>query len=131
LSVENLSMQKIVKNNSFSVYAGQITGIFGLIGSGRTETMKIVAGIHKRDMFHGGEIFFEGRPIRYRVPAQAVRDEIVYVTEDRKIEGFFETMSIAETINMGQLVAAQGEELIVSERKQAETSRNWIKSLSI
>ena len=131
LSVENLSMQKIVKNNSFSVYAGQITGIFGLIGSGRTETMKIVAGIVKRDVFHGGEVFFDGRPIRYRVPAQAVRDEIVYVTEDRKIEGFFETMSIGETIHMGQLVANRGEETLISARRQADVTRDWIKALSI
>ena len=36
----------------------------------------------------------DGKPVRYRVPAQAVRDGIVYVTEDRKVEGFFETMSI-------------------------------------
>ena len=47
LSVQNLSMQNIVRNNSFSVFAGQITGIFGLVGSGRTETAKIIAGVVK------------------------------------------------------------------------------------
>ena len=44
-------MGKMVRNNSFTVYAGQITGIFGLIGSGRTETAKIIAGVHKRNIF--------------------------------------------------------------------------------
>ena len=84
-----------------SVFAGQITGVFGLVGSGRTETMKMVAGVLKRDFFHGGEVLLNGRPVRYRVPAPAVRDGIVYVTEDRKIEGFFETMSIADNIYSG------------------------------
>src|SRR3984957_1443243 len=56
LSVQNLSMGKLVRNNSFTVYAGQITGVFGLIGAGRTETVKIVAGVSKRNFFHGGEV---------------------------------------------------------------------------
>ena len=94
-------MGSMVRNTSFSVYAGQITGIFGLVGAGRTETMKVVAGVLKRDFFHGGEVRLEGKPVRYRVPRQAVRDGIVYVTEDRKVEGFFETMSIAENIQTG------------------------------
>jgi simple sugar transport system ATP-binding protein len=98
LSVQNLSMSRVVKNNSFTVYAGQVTGIFGLIGSGRTETAKIIAGALKRDFFHGGEVRLNGRSVRYRVPRQGVKDGIAYVTEDRKIEGFFETMSIAENI---------------------------------
>ena len=42
LSVENLSMGSMVRNTSFSLYAGQVTGIFGLVGSGRTETLKVV-----------------------------------------------------------------------------------------
>src|SRR6185295_11075678 len=47
LSVQNLSMSSVVRNTSFSVFAGQITGVFGLIGSGRTEMAKVVAGILK------------------------------------------------------------------------------------
>jgi simple sugar transport system ATP-binding protein/ribose transport system ATP-binding protein len=89
LSVENVSMGSVVRNTSFSVYAGQVTGMFGLVGAGRTETMKIVAGVLKRDFFHGGSIRLRGRPVRYRTPRPAVLDGIVYVTEDRKVEGFF------------------------------------------
>ncbi|MDB5554405.1 MAG: transporter ATP-binding protein, partial [Rhizobium sp.] len=86
LSVQNLSMGNIVRNTSFSIYSGQITGMFGLIGSGRTETAKIIAGVVKRNFFNGGEIHLRDKSVRYRVPRQAVRDGIVYVTEDRKIE---------------------------------------------
>ena len=98
LSVRNLSMGAMVRNTSFSIFAGQVTGIFGLVGAGRTETMKIVAGVLKRDFFHGGEVRLQGAPVRYRTPRPAVVDGIVYVTEDRKVEGFFESMSIAENI---------------------------------
>jgi simple sugar transport system ATP-binding protein len=111
LSVQNLSMQNLVRNTSFSIFAGQITGIFGLVGSGRTETAKIVAGAAKRDLFHGGDIRFDGRSVRYRTPRQAVGDGVAYVTEDRKAEGFFETMSVAENIYIGRISSASHEEL--------------------
>ncbi|MFK5980693.1 MAG: sugar ABC transporter ATP-binding protein [Rhizobiaceae bacterium] len=130
LSVQNLSMSRIVKNNSFSVYRGQITGIFGLIGSGRTEAAKILAGVDKRDFFHGGEIKFDGKSVRYRVPSQAVKDGIVYVTEDRKTEGFFETLSIAENITIGLLAMVRGRQL-VRIGKIREKVAKWIKTLNV
>jgi ABC-type sugar transport system ATPase subunit len=72
LSVQNLSMQNVVRNTSFSIFAGQITGIFGLVGSGRTETAKIVAGVAKRDLFHRGDIRFEGLRGRRSVTASSM-----------------------------------------------------------
>ena len=97
-------MRNMVRNTSFSVFAGQITGMFGLVGSGRTETAKIIAGVAKRDFFHGGDVRLEGQ-VRCATGrrAQAVGDGVVYVTEDRKGEGFFETMSVAENIYIGQI----------------------------
>ena len=61
LSVQNLSMQNFVRNTSFSIFAGQVTGVFGLVGSGRTETARIIAGVVKRDFFHGGDVRFDGQ----------------------------------------------------------------------
>ena len=61
LSVQDISMGNVVRNNSFSIFEGQITGVFGLIGSGRTETFKIVSGIYKRDFLRGGEIELDGQ----------------------------------------------------------------------
>ena len=69
LSVQDISMGAMVRNTSFSVFEGQITGVFGLIGSGRTETFKIVAGINKRDFLRGGTIDLDDRPVRYVTPA--------------------------------------------------------------
>jgi len=131
LSVQNLSMQNIVRNTSFSVFAGQITGVFGLIGSGRTEAAKVVAGVLKRDFFHGGQVRLNGRPVRYRVPRPAVRDGIVYVTEDRKIEGFFETMSIAENIYLGALAGGRTRSLTVSMGEMKAFAAEWTEALSV
>ena len=131
LSVQDISMGNTVRNNSFSIFEGQITGIFGLIGSGRTETFKIVSGICKRDFLRGGDIELDGRKVRYNVPAEAVRDRIVYVTEDRKLEGFFETMSIAENFYSGLLAAGLEKSKIVSLREMRELAAQWSKKLNV
>ena len=131
LSVQNLSMGALVRNTSFSIFAGQITGIFGLIGSGRTETAKIVAGVVKRDFFHGGEVVLEGRKRRYRVPRPGVRDGVVYVTEDRKLEGFFETMSIAENIYMGLMASKLHRASVVSLAAMRQAADDWSSALQV
>ena len=131
LSVRNLRMASMVKNNSLSVFAGQITGVFGLIGAGRTETFKVVAGLIKRDFFHGGEVLLRGKPVRYRVARQAVRDGIAYVTEDRKVEGFFETMSIAQNIYMGLLGKSDKTFGTVSSARAGAVGEHWSRLLNV
>jgi len=135
LSVRNLRMAAMVKNNSLSVFSGQVTGVFGLVGAGRTETFKVVAGLIKRDFFHGGEVLLRGKPVRYRVGRHAVRDGIAYITEDRKLEGFFETMSIAQNVYMGFLGKVQGRLGtvlgLVSGSKAKEVGERWIKLLNV
>jgi simple sugar transport system ATP-binding protein len=131
LSVQNLSMQNVVRNTSFSIFAGQVTGLFGLVGSGRTETARIVAGVAKRDFFHGGEVRFEGRSVRYRTPRAAVGDGVVYVTEDRKRDGFFETMSVAENIYIGQISSFQSRGIVASMSETRVLAADWTKKLNI
>ncbi len=131
LSIQNLSMGTVVRNTSFSIFAGQITGLFGLVGSGRTETMKIVSGVLKRDFFHGGTIRFFERPVRYRTPRPAVIDGIVYVTEDRKIEGLFETMSISGNIQLGTLAKGVNPVAVVSLAQARRLAKQWTDRLAI
>ena len=131
LSVQNVSMGTIVRNTSFSIYSGQITGMFGLIGSGRTEVAKIIAGVAKRNFFNGGEIHLRDRSVRYRVPRQAVQDGIVYVTEDRKIEGFFETMTIPENIYMGALAAGIAKGNVVDMGQMKALAEEWRQTLNV
>ncbi|BAL74133.1 sugar ABC transporter ATP-binding protein [Bradyrhizobium cosmicum] len=131
LTVQNLKMAPMVKNNSLSVFAGQITGVFGLVGAGRTETFKIVSGVLKRDFFHGGEILLHDKPVRYRVPAPAVKAGIAYVTEDRKVEGFFETSSIAQNIYLGLLSKFPKGRMILSRLETDAVGKTWIQKLKV
>jgi simple sugar transport system ATP-binding protein len=131
LTVQNLKMAPMVKNNSLSVFAGQVTGVFGLVGAGRTETFKIVAGVLKRDFFHGGEVLLHDKPVRYRVPAPAVRAGIAYVTEDRKVEGFFESTSIARNLYLGLLAKFPRGRMLLSRREAAKTGAEWIERLKV
>jgi simple sugar transport system ATP-binding protein len=131
LTVQNLKMAPMVRNNSLSVFAGQITGVFGLVGAGRTETFKIVSGVLKRDFFHGGEIILRDRPVRFRVPATAVRAGVAYVTEDRKVEGFFEMTSIARNLYVGLLAKFPRGRALLSKREANAVGTDWIKRLNV
>ena len=105
LRIQNVISGTMVKNMSFSIFSGEVLGIAGLVGSGRTEIAQVIAGIKKRNFFQGGMIYLDDHPVRYRVPKQAVSDGIAYVTEDRKVAGFFETMNANENIYMGWLAS--------------------------
>lgn len=131
LSVQNLRVGNVVKNNSLSIFAGQITGIFGLVGSGRTETFKVISGIIKRDYKHGGKVLLNGKPVRYRVPAPSIRDGIAYITEDRKAEGFFETMSIKSNIFVNKLVKSGLRKFWVRKSEVDSLGETWVKALNV
>jgi simple sugar transport system ATP-binding protein len=105
--------------------------VIRLGGAGRTETFTIVAGVLKRDFFHGGEVIRHGKPVRYRVPAPAVRAGIAYVTEDRKVEGFFETMSVARNIYLGLLAKIPGGRFFLSRREADKIGTEWVERLKV
>jgi simple sugar transport system ATP-binding protein/ribose transport system ATP-binding protein len=131
LSVENVTMGSIVKNMSFSVYEGEVVGVAGLVGSGRTEIAHIICGARKRNFLRGGLIYLNEKPIRYRVPRQAVRDGIVYITEDRKLDGFFETMTADDNIYLGYLAARKVRRILYSLKERKKIADRWVKALSI
>lgn len=124
-------MAGVVKNTSFPVFAGQVTSVFGLVGAGRTETFKVVAGALKRNFLHGGEVVLNGRPVRYRTPAPAIRDSIAYITEDRKVEGFFETMTPPRNIHVGELARSWRSQPLAPKREERQLGETWGTALNI
>jgi ABC-type sugar transport system ATPase subunit len=131
LSVENVTMGGVVKNMSFSAFNGEVVGIFGLVGAGRSEIAQIICGARKRNFLRGGMIYLRDKPIRYRVPRQAVRDGIAYVTEDRKVDGFFETMTVDQNIYLGFLSSPRVRRFLYSTRDMKRKADEWIAALSI
>ena len=131
LSIQNLRAVGVVKNNSLSVFRGQVTGIFGLVGSGRTETFKVVSGVIKRNYRNGGEVILRGKPVRYLVPAPGVHDGIAYITEDRKVEGFFETMAIKANVFIGLLTKGKSTRFWLKNSEMDKIGDSWVKSLQV
>jgi simple sugar transport system ATP-binding protein/ribose transport system ATP-binding protein len=131
LVVENVTMGNVVKNMSFSVYAGEVVGMAGLVGSGRTEIAHVICGARKRNFLRGGHIYLNGRPVRYRVPRQAIKDGIVYITEDRKLDGFFETMTADDNIYLGYLASAKRPRAFYSLSERKAVADRWVKNLAI
>src|ERR1700720_2134451 len=131
LTVENVTMGLIVKNMSFSVYAGEVVGIAGLIGSGRTEIAKIIFGALKRNLINGGPIKLRGKPVRYRVPKEAINDGITYITEDRKLNGYFETMVVDDNVYIGKLATKAGWRFLLSGLMRNKLASYWVQRLKI
>ncbi|MBK8160941.1 MAG: sugar ABC transporter ATP-binding protein [Rhodospirillaceae bacterium] len=130
LRVENIRLGNVVNNMSFSVFPGEITGLAGLIGSGRSEVARVIMGHTKRN-FGGGRIWLDGREIRYGVPSRAIADGIAYVSEDRKLDGFFETLSISENIGLGWLAKCGRGKALAPLGRMRSIAREWAERLSI
>lgn len=86
-----------VQDISFQVHAGEVLGLGGLVGAGRTETIRAIFGA---DLMYSGETFLEGKPIRIRHPRDAIGAGMGFVTEDRKRQGLLLDNSICENISL-------------------------------
>lgn len=127
-SVENITRKKKFNNISFSLRKGEVLGLFGLIGSGRTECALSLFGADKVD---SGKICFEGREISFRSPQQAVSNGICYLSEDRKASGLFVDMSVRENIVAACLENISNRIGFLNAHKSIELTEDYIKKLSI
>ncbi len=98
--VRNLRAGKMVKNVSFDLYEGEIVGMAGLMGAGRTEITRAIFGV---DHVDGGEILLDGKRIDIRKPSDSIRTGVVLVPEDRKKDGLCTKLSIRQNIALPNL----------------------------
>lgn len=127
LKVEGLSQKGVLHDISFSVRAGEIVGIAGLMGAGRTELAKALFGVTPID---SGSIILDGKPVQIRKPTDAIRAGLALVTEDRKDEGLILPMSIRENLGMTNLAAISNLG-ILSNAREDELAESMISSLRI
>ena len=97
LSIENLNRGTALADVSISAHAGEIVGIAGLVGSGRTELLRAIFGA---DAIEAGEMALCGKPYAPRSPSDAVRAGVGFVPEDRKREGLVAEFSISENLTL-------------------------------
>ena len=100
LRVEGLTSGKLFKDVHFDVKAGEVLGVSGLMGAGRTEIMQALFGNIPLD---AGKIYIDGKEVTIKNPRQAIANGIGFITEDRKVEGLLLEKSIAENIHIANL----------------------------
>lgn len=100
LEARDLCWQGKVRQANFTLRKGEILGIAGLVGAGRTELVKLLAGAEKPDK---GSIFLRGKKVQFRGPADAIRQGIALVPEERKREGIVPVRSVRSNIALPML----------------------------
>ena len=127
LEVKNLSRGKKVRDASFSLRKGEVLGIAGLVGAGRSELGETIFGLYPKT---GGQIFLHGKEVHIKSAADAIKNKMALITEDRKQTGLNLIVSVKENIasvSIGKL-SNHG---IVNDKKINEVSEKYIKELKI
>jgi ribose transport system ATP-binding protein len=127
LAVQNLAVGRKVLDVNLDVRAGELVGLAGLLGSGRSETAQVVFGA---DRAEAGTIRFAGAPVAFAEPVDAIRAGIGFCSEDRKVEGIVAEMSVRENLTLALLphLAKAG---VVDETRQREIVERFIARLKI
>lgn len=127
LALEGAGSGLRVRNVDLSIREGEISGLAGLLGSGRTETARIIFGLDKLER---GSMRFDGTLRSYAEPAAAIADGIGLVSEDRKVDGIVPDMSIRENMTLA-LLPKLSRAGIVDRARQSEIVERFIKALGV
>ena len=100
LEAKGLNEAGVLHDVSFKAHAGQITGFAGLVGAGRTETMRAVFGADKLD---SGEIYVKGEKVHIRTPKDAIKRKIAFLTEDRKGQGLVLNLDVRTNLVLANM----------------------------
>jgi len=127
LSVSGLTREPAVRDVSFSIRRGEVLGLTGLVGAGRTETARLIFGADSAD---GGTVTLDGVPLTIHGPRDAIRHGICLLTEDRKHQGLVLNLSVRDNFalpNLGSLSTVG----FVARRRERERFQQYIDSLQI
>jgi len=100
MSVRGLTRKGKIEDISFDIRRGEILGLAGLMGAGRTEVLEAIFGVAKVD---AGEIAINGKPVRIREPADAIANGLGLLTEDRKLTGIMGVLSVGDNMTIASL----------------------------
>ncbi len=127
LRVDHLTSEGVFQNVSFSVHSGEVLGVAGLMGAGRTEIMQAIFG---NMPVQSGKIILDGQEVHIKTPIDAMHHGIGFITEDRKVEGLMLDDSIMKNISIANLgkISKHG---IISSQKEKELTQKGIEELHI
>jgi ribose transport system ATP-binding protein len=127
LQVKGLTNKKSFHDISFSVRAGEIVGVSGLMGAGRTEIMRGIFGL---DSIDRGEVLLNGKKVSIKSPSQAVKLGIGFITEDRKDEGLVLDFSLKENIAL-PILSSFAPKGVINEKSEADFVHMLIQRLTV
>jgi ribose transport system ATP-binding protein len=129
LRVQSLSRRQCVRDVSLAANAGEILGVAGLVGSGRTELLRLILGADRKD---AGDIYLDGATVPTVIdsPVTAVRNGIGLLTEDRKAQGLLLPQSILANVTLADLAVVSRHGWIVGAREE-RVAKNWSQRLRI
>jgi ribose transport system ATP-binding protein len=128
LDVKALSRAGIINDVSFSVRAGEIVGLAGLVGAGRTEIVRAIAGA---DTPTRGEIRIDGQVVRSGRIGEAIADGIAFITEDRKAQGLVLGMTVRENVTLAHLATFVDRDLLIDVARERAATMRMIDELQI
>lgn len=128
LKVENLSYGEKVCNINFEAKSGEILGVSGLMGSGRTEMAKTIFGEYKKS---SGKIIVDGKEVNICSPKDAIEKGICYLSEDRKKEGLILGMSVGSNMTLSNLKKYENGAKRINKVEEGKEIQEYIKKLSI
>lgn len=127
VEVRNISTKSKLCGMSFSIREGEVVGLAGLLGSGRTEIARIIFGA---DTAYTGELLLNGKPVHFRQPKDAIQAGIAYCSESRMLEGILPNMSVKENLTAAILtqITRAG---VVQRKEQEKLTQDYISSMRI
>lgn len=128
LKVENLNFNEKVRNISFEAKSGEILGVSGLMGSGRTEMAKTIFGEYKKS---SGRIFVDDEEVNIYSPKDAIKKGICYLSEDRKKEGLILGMSVGSNMTLANLKKYENGAKRINKVEEDKEVQEYIVKLSI
>lgn len=128
LEVKNLSHPKYFKNVSFNVRKGEIFGIAGLVGSGRTEVLETIFGIRKKS---GGEILLNGQAIDIKSSEEAIAKKLALLTEERRFNGIFPVLDLVFNASIANLSRYTNKFGFVDNKRMKADSQTFIDKLQV
>ncbi len=126
--VKNLNAGHLVRNINLELFEGEIVGIAGLMGAGRTETTRAIFGVDPKE---SGEIILDGTEIKISRPMDAIRAGIVLAPEDRKKDGLCTKLSVRDNISLPNLDIICNRLGVINNKKEKEMSEKAVKDLKI
>ncbi len=128
LEVKNLNCGKMVQNVNFQLHRGEILGFAGLVGAGRTETMRALFGADKKST---GIIYMNGKEIKIKTPTDAVNHGIGYLSEDRKNTGVSLLMDVKDNLVMVDIAKFMKMKFFTNFKKIEAVAKEYVEKLNI